>query len=178
MAAAVESQPVPPPALDGSVREQGHTEGVRQEQQQQRAYSETTPPAEQHQAETQQQQQHEQQHGATKDAEKDAPTHHRQSLVDDPASAFECNICLEVRSSRGGITCCPCLFSRGGVLGLARALHKHPFPRSSRLPLPLQLARDPVVTLCGHLYCWPCLFRCARSCPCAVDGETTCRLST
>jgi len=24
---------------------------------------------------------------------------------------------------------------------------------------PSQLARDPVVTLCGHLYCWPCLFR-------------------
>ncbi len=23
----------------------------------------------------------------------------------------------------------------------------------------LELARDPVVTLCGHLYCWPCLFR-------------------
>lgn len=23
----------------------------------------------------------------------------------------------------------------------------------------LELARDPVVTLCGHLYCWPCLYR-------------------
>lgn len=35
----------------------------------------------------------------------------------------------------------------------------------------LQLASDPVVTLCGHLYCWPCLFRWmhvqshARTCP-------------
>ncbi|GFH30751.1 RING-type domain-containing protein [Haematococcus lacustris] len=23
----------------------------------------------------------------------------------------------------------------------------------------LELASEPVVTLCGHLYCWPCLFR-------------------
>ena len=23
----------------------------------------------------------------------------------------------------------------------------------------LELAHDPVVTLCGHLYCWPCLYR-------------------
>mmetsp|Transcript_14018 Transcript_14018/g.48275 ORF Transcript_14018/g.48275 Transcript_14018/m.48275 type:complete len:233 (+) Transcript_14018:160-858(+) len=23
----------------------------------------------------------------------------------------------------------------------------------------LELAREPVVTLCGHLYCWPCLYR-------------------
>ncbi len=24
----------------------------------------------------------------------------------------------------------------------------------------LELASEPVVTLCGHLYCWPCLYRC------------------
>jgi hypothetical protein len=24
----------------------------------------------------------------------------------------------------------------------------------------LELAREPVVTYCGHLYCWPCLYRC------------------
>jgi hypothetical protein len=23
----------------------------------------------------------------------------------------------------------------------------------------LELAQDPVVTLCGHLFCWPCLYR-------------------
>lgn len=23
----------------------------------------------------------------------------------------------------------------------------------------LELSKDPVVTLCGHLYCWPCLYR-------------------
>jgi E3 ubiquitin-protein ligase RNF5 len=23
----------------------------------------------------------------------------------------------------------------------------------------LELASEPVVTLCGHLYCWPCLYR-------------------
>ncbi|KAJ0096683.1 hypothetical protein Patl1_28857 [Pistacia atlantica] len=22
-----------------------------------------------------------------------------------------------------------------------------------------ELAQDPIVTLCGHLYCWPCLYR-------------------
>ncbi|XP_058775752.1 uncharacterized protein LOC131650026 [Vicia villosa] len=33
------------------------------------------------------------------------------------------------------------------------------------------LARDPVVTLCGHLFCWPCLYRwlhhrsCSHGCP-------------
>lgn len=37
--------------------------------------------------------------------------------VNDDASHFECNVCLEV-------------------------------------------AQEPVVTLCGHLYCWPCLYRC------------------
>ncbi|GAA0141150.1 ubiquitin-protein ligase [Lithospermum erythrorhizon] len=25
-----------------------------------------------------------------------------------------------------------------------------------------ELAQDPVITLCGHLYCWPCLFRWLR----------------
>ena len=23
-----------------------------------------------------------------------------------------------------------------------------------------EIAQSPVVTLCGHLYCWPCLYRC------------------
>ena len=23
------------------------------------------------------------------------------------------------------------------------------------------VAESPVVTMCGHLYCWPCLYRCA-----------------
>ncbi|XP_019083375.1 PREDICTED: E3 ubiquitin-protein ligase RMA1H1-like [Camelina sativa] len=23
----------------------------------------------------------------------------------------------------------------------------------------LELARDPIVTLCGHLFCWPCLYK-------------------
>ena len=26
-----------------------------------------------------------------------------------------------------------------------------------------ELAQSPVVTPCGHLYCWPCLYRCAYS---------------
>ena len=27
----------------------------------------------------------------------------------------------------------------------------------------LELASEPVVTLCGHLYCWPCLYRCVSA---------------
>lgn len=23
----------------------------------------------------------------------------------------------------------------------------------------LEISKEPVVTLCGHLFCWPCLFR-------------------
>ncbi|KAG9134755.1 hypothetical protein Leryth_001076 [Lithospermum erythrorhizon] len=42
----------------------------------------------------------------------------------------------------------------------------------------LELAKDPVVTCCGHLFCWPCLFRWlhihsdARECP-VCKGEVT-----
>jgi hypothetical protein len=44
----------------------------------------------------------------------------------------------------------------------------------------LELAKEPVVTLCGHLFCWPCLWRwmqvsnSARACPvckAAVDVD-------
>ncbi|GAX75843.1 hypothetical protein CEUSTIGMA_g3286.t1 [Chlamydomonas eustigma] len=41
----------------------------------------------------------------------------------------------------------------------------------------LDLAKEPVVTLCGHLYCWPCLYRwtqvpqgAARACPVCKAG--------
>ena len=40
----------------------------------------------------------------------------------------------------------------------------------------LQLASEPVVTLCGHLYCWPCLYRWlqvqnhCRTCPVCKAG--------
>lgn len=41
----------------------------------------------------------------------------------------------------------------------------------------LELAKEPVVTLCGHLFCWACLWRwmnCSaglnRSCPCCKAG--------
>ena len=36
----------------------------------------------------------------------------------------------------------------------------------------LELASSPVVTLCGHLYCWPCLYRCA------AQGKAEWRLPT
>ncbi|KAG2489419.1 hypothetical protein HYH03_012057 [Edaphochlamys debaryana] len=41
----------------------------------------------------------------------------------------------------------------------------------------LELAKEPVVTLCGHLFCWPCLYRWmqvqsygARACPVCKAG--------
>ncbi|GFR53119.1 hypothetical protein Agub_g15835 [Astrephomene gubernaculifera] len=40
----------------------------------------------------------------------------------------------------------------------------------------LELAKEPVVTLCGHLYCWPCLYRWmqlqvyTRACPVCKAG--------
>ena len=49
-------------------------------------------------------------------------------------------------------------------------------PRRSLLSLFLQLASEPVVTLCGHLYCWPCLYRWlqiqnhCRTCPVCKAG--------
>ncbi|KAK3446835.1 uncharacterized ATP-dependent helicase IRC20 [Eucalyptus grandis] len=44
----------------------------------------------------------------------------------------------------------------------------------------LELARDPVVTCCGHLFCWPCLYRWLqhhediKECP-VCKGEVTCK---
>ncbi|CAD7698501.1 unnamed protein product [Ostreobium quekettii] len=35
----------------------------------------------------------------------------------------------------------------------------------------LDLAKDPVVTLCGHLYCWPCLFRWNQSLQSQAGGN-------
>ena len=39
-----------------------------------------------------------------------------------------------------------------------------------------EAAREPVVTLCGHLYCWPCLYRWLASghtsCPVCKAGVT------
>jgi len=29
-----------------------------------------------------------------------------------------------------------------------------------------EVAREPVVTMCGHLYCWPCLYRYVNVCCC------------
>ncbi len=29
-----------------------------------------------------------------------------------------------------------------------------------------EVAREPVVTMCGHLFCWPCLYRYVNMCSC------------
>ena len=42
-----------------------------------------------------------------------------------------------------------------------RAAEKEQQPDSSAFECNIcyDLAQSPVVTLCGHLYCWPCLYR-------------------
>lgn len=55
---------------------------------------------------------------------------------------------------------------------------EHSFEDSSAFEcnICLELAKEPVVTLCGHLYCWPCLYRWVqvqhqyRNCPVCKAG--------
>ncbi|CAL8462292.1 g1823 [Coccomyxa elongata] len=44
---------------------------------------------------------------------------------------------------------------------VASPKHKEEFPESSAFECNIcyDLAQSPVVTMCGHLYCWPCLYR-------------------
>ncbi|KAG1676171.1 hypothetical protein FOA52_005012 [Chlamydomonas sp. UWO 241] len=37
--------------------------------------------------------------------------------------------------------------------------HDHEDASAFECNVCLELAKEPVVTLCGHLYCWPCLYR-------------------
>uniref|UniRef100_A0A7S3QTB6 RING-type E3 ubiquitin transferase n=1 Tax=Dunaliella tertiolecta TaxID=3047 RepID=A0A7S3QTB6_DUNTE len=130
MAAAVAEQPPLVPPLERTSAPGPDVQRTSQPALEQQGVQE-----EQHQ---QQQQQDEAQQGQQQQQDAlDAPSSAAVQLPDeDPASAFECNICLE-------------------------------------------LARDPVVTLCGHLYCWPCLFRwmqlqaVCRQCPVCKAGVDT-----
>ena len=47
---------------------------------------------------------------------------------------------------------------------LEEALRREPAESAFECNVCLELASDPVITLCGHLYCWPCLYRCAGGC--------------
>ena len=38
----------------------------------------------------------------------------------------------------------------------------------------LELADDPVISLCGHLYCWPCIYQWLSVGPDGAEGATTC----
>ncbi len=44
---------------------------------------------------------------------------------------------------------------------VASPKHKEECPESSAFECNIcyDLAQSPVVTMCGHLYCWPCLYR-------------------
>lgn len=56
--------------------------------------------------------------------------------------------------------------------------HQHDFDPAAAFEcnICLELAKDPIVTLCGHLYCWPCLYRWmqvqtyCRQCPVCKAG--------
>jgi E3 ubiquitin-protein ligase RNF5 len=82
---------------------------------------------------------------------------------------FSCNICYDVR---------PCGSRTGHRLGEPGAGLCFPLPDLTLFTadLSLQLASEPVVTLCGHLYCWPCLYRWlqvqshCRTCPVCKAG--------
>lgn len=70
--------------------------------------------------------------------------------------AFECNVRLPLgplrsRHARPDVfsMCKKCLLTSATFL-LSRLPHQ----------VCLELAHDPVVTICGHLHCWPCLYRC------------------
>lgn len=63
--------------------------------------------------------------------------------------------------------------------GLTKPAEETPFPEEDSSPFEcnicLELAKDPVVTVCGHLYCWRCLYRWyseqgANTCPVCKAG--------
>jgi hypothetical protein len=61
-------------------------------------------------------------------------------------SVYDCNICLEqAREVR-----------QAPAWGRTR---NPPRPGARSHPVPALPAAQPVLTLCGHLYCWPCLYR-------------------
>ena len=70
------------------------------------------------------------------------PAERKVSTCGDDSTAFECNICE----------------SPACLIG-AHAEWMDETGKASFRPAGLDLAREPVVTLCGHLYCWSCLYR-------------------
>jgi E3 ubiquitin-protein ligase RNF5 len=50
----------------------------------------------------------------------------------------------------------------GGMAGAAidDKGHSDPGPSANfECNICLELAQDPIVTQCGHLYCWPCIYK-------------------
>ena len=94
----------------------------------------------------------------------------------EPDILFSCNICYDVSTSPFRFHQHPAFFVFHGFLLAPLPPSSPTFPAHISSTLSSQLASEPVVTLCGHLYCWPCLYRWlqvqnhCRTCPVCKAG--------
>ena len=49
-------------------------------------------------------------------------------------------------------------YRAGGSLGALHSADMNSDSGDFECNICFELAQDPIVTLCGHLYCWPCLY--------------------
>ena len=75
---------------------------------------------------------------------------------------FECNICYDL----GRALCKPCVFTASmpkpqtRVLAICQNAQQHVSLCLTLITIQrLSAAREPVITRCGHLYCWACFYK-------------------